>query len=420
MRAARRRVAGLGAITLAVLAGGVAVAAGNATAAATGCRVDYKVTSEWQGGFGADVTITNLGDPVSGWTLTWAFASGQQVTQAWNATVTQSGTAVSAKDAGYNAAIGTGAGVSFGFNGAWTTANPVPTGFALNGVSCTGATPTATPCPPPSTPPTATPTPTPTPTPPPTRTPTPTPTPSTQPRVTVWLAGDSTVANPSSSGACPVGWGNQFGQYFNGNATVVNSAVGGRSIQTWLYDPNVTTTMNSAGECVISPQTYSTRWQAMLNANGGMKAGDYLFIQFGINDGSATCNRHVGSARYKELLGVMARAAQQRGAYPVFLTPAAAITCSGSTAVGNRGFLTETFDAGRANNVPVIDLHKLSYTLYNTLKLCPNNGDYNSGAVGAFFCADHTHFETAGARQIAGVVATALRNQQLGLAAYLR
>ncbi|MFJ8690150.1 cellulose binding domain-containing protein [Micromonospora wenchangensis] len=412
MRAARRRLAGLGAITLAVLAGGVAVAAGNATAAATGCRVDYKVTSEWQGGFGADVTITNLGDPVAGWTLTWAFASGQQVSQAWNATVTQNGTAVSAKDVGYNAAIGTGAGVSFGFNGAWTTANPVPTAFALNGVSCTGATPTATPCPPPSTPPTPTPTPT--------RTPTPTPTPSTQPPVTVWLAGDSTVANPSSSGACPVGWGNQFGQYLNGNATVVNSAVGGRSIQTWLYDPNVTTTMNASGECVINPQTYSTRWQAMLNANGGMKAGDYLLIQFGINDGSTTCNRHVGSARYKELLGVMARAAQQRGAYPVFLTPAAAITCSGSTAVGNRGFLTETFDAGRANNVPVIDLHKLSYTLYNTLKLCPNNGDYNSGAVGAFFCADHTHFETAGARQIAGVVATALRNQQLGLAAYLR
>ncbi|WKU07864.1 cellulose binding domain-containing protein [Micromonospora sp. HUAS LYJ1] len=406
MRAARRRLAGLGAITLAVLAGGVAVASGNATAAATGCRVDYRVTSEWQGGFGADVTITNLGDPVTGWTLTWAFASGQRVSQAWNATVTQDGTAVSAKDVGYNGTVGTGAGVSFGFNGAWTTANPVPTTFALNGVSCTGATPTATPCPPPSTPPTPT--------------PTPTPTPSTQPPVTVWLAGDSTVANPSSSGACPVGWGNQFGQYLNGNATVVNSAVGGRSIQTWLYDPNVTTTMNAAGECVINPQTYSTRWQAMLNATGGMKAGDYLLIQFGINDGSTTCNRHVGSARYRELLGVMARAAQQRGAYPIFLTPAAAITCSGSTAVGNRGFLTETFDAGRANNVPVIDLHKLSYTLYNTLRLCPNNGDYNSGAVGAFFCADHTHFETAGARQIAGVVATALRNQQLGLAAYLR
>ena len=152
---------------------------------------------------------------------------------------------------------------------------------------------------------------------------------------------------------------------------MVNSAVGGRSIQTWLYDPNVTTTKGSTGECVINPATYSTRWQAMLNASTGMKAGDYLFIQFGINDGDSTCNRHVGSARYKELLGVMAQAAKARGAHPIFLTPVAAITCSGSTAVGNRGFLTETAAAGTANGVPVIDLHKLSYTLYNTLQAVP-------------------------------------------------
>jgi glucuronoarabinoxylan endo-1,4-beta-xylanase len=28
------------------------------------------VSSQWQGGFGASVSISNLGDPVSGWTLT--------------------------------------------------------------------------------------------------------------------------------------------------------------------------------------------------------------------------------------------------------------------------------------------------------------------------------------------------------------
>ena len=38
----------------------------------------------------------------------------------------------------------------------------------------------------------------------------------------------------------------------------------------------------------------------------------------------------------------MAHGCQARGAHPIFLTPVAAITCSGSTAVGNRGFLTET------------------------------------------------------------------------------
>ncbi|GIH02164.1 hypothetical protein Rhe02_02310 [Rhizocola hellebori] len=249
--------------------------------------------------------------------------------------------------------------------------------------------------------------------------PSPSPSPSAPARITVWLAGDSTMANPSSGTVCPVGWGNQFAQFFNANVTVRNSAVGGRSIQTWLYDPNVTTAMNASGECVISPVTFSTRWQAMLDSTSGMKAGDYLFIQFGINDGSTTCNRHVGSARYRELLGVMAQAAKARGARPIFLTPAAAITCSGNVAVGNRGFLTETTTAASANQVPVIDLHRLSYTLYTSLGLCPNNGDFNSGAVGAFFCQDHTHFETAGARQIAGVVARALRDQQIPLAAYL-
>lgn len=34
--------------------------------AAPGCRVTYTVTSQWPGGFGANVTIGNLGDPVNG------------------------------------------------------------------------------------------------------------------------------------------------------------------------------------------------------------------------------------------------------------------------------------------------------------------------------------------------------------------
>ncbi|TDC42557.1 cellulose binding domain-containing protein [Micromonospora sp. KC213] len=412
MRVSTRQLATLMAVVLATLAGGYVVTGQLAVAAAAGCRVDYRVTSRWSGGFGADVTVTNHGDAINGWTLTWNFVTGQGVTQAWNATVTQNGAAVTARNAGHNGVIGTNATVNFGFNGSWTTANPVPPTFTLNGTVCGGAaTPTVSPCAGPSTPPAS-----------PSSPPTSPSSPSASPgRVTVWLAGDSTMANPSGGAACPAGWGGQFAPYFANGVTVVNSAVGGRSIQTWLYDPNVTSNKNSAGECIVSPATYSSRWRAMLDRSTGMKAGDYLFIQFGINDGTSTCPRHVGSARYKELLGVMARAARERGAHPVFLTPVAAIRCNGNTAVGNRGFLTETFDAAVANgNVPVIDLHRLSYTLYNRLGLCPNNGDYTQGPVGAFFCNDHTHFEAAGARQIAGVVAGAVRNQRLGLAAYLR
>src|SRR5690242_20549 len=82
----------------------VALPAGAATA---GCSVNYAVSSSWPGGFNANVTITNLGDPLSSWTLTWSFSAGQTVTQAWNTTLTQSGSAVTAKNVSYNGSIGT-------------------------------------------------------------------------------------------------------------------------------------------------------------------------------------------------------------------------------------------------------------------------------------------------------------------------
>jgi hypothetical protein len=148
--------------TVAAAAAAALAATGLVTAtaahAAAGCQAAYTITSQWQGGFGADVAVTNLGDPVTSWTVTWSFAAGQSVTQAWNTTVTQSGTAVTARNVSYNGTLATGATASFGFNGAWTSSNPVPTGFALNGVPCTGSTTTtptdtATPTTGPTTPP---------------------------------------------------------------------------------------------------------------------------------------------------------------------------------------------------------------------------------------------------------------------------
>lgn len=118
--------------------------------AAAGCRVTYTVAAQWQGGFTANVTVANLGDAVNGWRLEWTFPAGQKVTQAWNATATATGHRVTATNASYNAAIATGASVSFGFNGSWSGSNPVPDSFALNGTACTGTVPTS-PSPSPST-----------------------------------------------------------------------------------------------------------------------------------------------------------------------------------------------------------------------------------------------------------------------------
>jgi lysophospholipase L1-like esterase len=237
--------------------------------------------------------------------------------------------------------------------------------------------------------------------------------------VTVWMAGDSTM---SGSGCTGGGWGTQFASVFNSSVKVVNSSVAGRSIQTWLYDPNVGAMDPATGECTVSPKTYNPRWTAMLDANTGMKPGDYLFIEFGINDAETTCQtgktRHVGSALFQTYLTTMAQAAMDRGAQPIFLTSMSGLQCSGSTAQPNRAFGPETKAAGAADNVEVIDMTTISAALYTSLGLCPSSGT-SSGASGAFFCNDTTHFEQAGALQIAKAVAKALKDQGIGLGAYV-
>lgn len=154
MRRTRWRLGVVAAATAGLVAAAGVILATSAQAA-VGCRVTYATASEWPGGFTADVGITNLGDPVNGWSLVWSFPSGQRVTQAWNANVTSTGATVTATNAGYNASIATNGTVSFGFNGSWTGANTAPTSFALNGVTCTGAVGTS--APPTSQPPTSAP-----------------------------------------------------------------------------------------------------------------------------------------------------------------------------------------------------------------------------------------------------------------------
>ena len=127
-----------------VAAASVLVLAPMASAAA-GCRVDYTVPNQWPGGFTAYVTVTNLGDPITnGWTLGFAFpAAGQAVSSGWSATWAQSGSNVTATNLDWNKSLATNGSTQIGFNGAWTSSNPNPTTFTLNGTTCTGGVTTS-------------------------------------------------------------------------------------------------------------------------------------------------------------------------------------------------------------------------------------------------------------------------------------
>jgi hypothetical protein len=101
-----------------------------------GCHVSY-AASNWPGGFTAAVTISDQGTaPVNGWTLAFSFPGDQKITNAWNATVTQTGASVSAANLFYNATIPPGGSQSFGFQGTWATNDTAPASFTVNGTAC--------------------------------------------------------------------------------------------------------------------------------------------------------------------------------------------------------------------------------------------------------------------------------------------
>jgi len=140
MQGSRKRATIAVSVSMVIAGGGATLANVSAHAASTGCSVAYSVASQWQGGFTANLTLTNLGAAVTSWTVGWSFGAGQQVTQMWNATPTQSGAQVTAASMSYNGSVATNGTASFGFNGSWNnSSNPVPTAFTMNGVACTGA-----------------------------------------------------------------------------------------------------------------------------------------------------------------------------------------------------------------------------------------------------------------------------------------
>jgi poly(hydroxyalkanoate) depolymerase family esterase len=101
------------------------------------CHVTYTKSSEWAGGFVANLTISDTGSAaINGWRLTFSFPGDQKITTAWSATVTQSGSAVTATNASYDASVSPGGSVSMGFQGTWAASDATPTSFSLNGTAC--------------------------------------------------------------------------------------------------------------------------------------------------------------------------------------------------------------------------------------------------------------------------------------------
>jgi lysophospholipase L1-like esterase len=203
--------------------------------------------------------------------------------------------------------------------------------------------------------------------------------------ITVFVAGDSTVCDwdPTASDAITPptpsierGWAQELSQYLKPGVAVANYAVSGTT----------------------SGGFYGSYFPA---ARSAMKAGDYLFVQFGHNDQKSAA----AIASYQANLTNYINDAKAKNVTPVIFTPVARGT--GTNFAGLDG---QARTLAMAQNVALVDLTNLSWSYYQTL---PDK-------TVLFVPGQETHFTESGATQIAGIVANALKTSQLGLASYIK
>jgi lysophospholipase L1-like esterase len=222
-------------------------------------------------------------------------------------------------------------------------------------------------------------------------------------KITVWLIGDSTMANKDVRAYPENGWGMPFVYFFDSTVTVDNRAQNGRSTRTFMEEG---------------------RWTPVVAA---MQEGDYVFVQFGHNDEVKTKKSYTTEEQFKANLVKYITDTRSKKANPVLLTPVARRNFdSTGRVVGTHDVYAQIVrDVAKEQNVPLIDLDKEGQALYqqwgvDKSKLLLNHlapdehPNYPKGKE------DNTHFNELGARMIAQIVLKDIRSLGLELAERVR
>ncbi|RVX45633.1 fibronectin type III domain protein [Nonomuraea polychroma] len=97
-----------------------------------GCTATAAVQNSWSNGYVVQpVTVTNTGTSAkTGWSVTFTLPAGHTITGSWNASLTASGSTVTARNLGHNGALAPNASTSFGFQASRPDGNTqVPSGY---------------------------------------------------------------------------------------------------------------------------------------------------------------------------------------------------------------------------------------------------------------------------------------------------
>lgn len=224
---------------------------------------------------------------------------------------------------------------------------------------------------------------------------------------TIYIAGDSTAQTYDYAKAYPqTGWGQMFGDYFTDDVVIENRSMAGRSSKSYNNDG---------------------RFDRILTE---MHPGDFVFIQFGINDGAENKpERYISVEDYKKLIiEKYMGEVENRGGMPVLMTASAAGWWDeekGNFMESRADYADPTREIAEETGCAFIDINRIMTDAWNSM-------DKDEVLSGYFVCEpleskaypagtnDTTHMKPKGAKRVAGMVAEAVKTSVPELTKYLK
>jgi len=222
---------------------------------------------------------------------------------------------------------------------------------------------------------------------------------------TIYLIGDSTMADKPLDDNPERGWGQLIPNFFSDDVIIENHARNGRSTKSFI-DQGL--------------------WKTIFEK---IKPGDYVFIQFGHNDSKISDTTRYAAPRttYRENLIRYVNDSRSKGAVPVLLTPVnrSKFDSEGKFVDQHGEYPGVVREIAAELNVPLIDLHAKSLKYFTDLGpngtkelflLSVPKKTYKALPDGK---VDNTHFTRAGAIKIAGMVAEGIQELHLPIEKFL-
>lgn len=218
---------------------------------------------------------------------------------------------------------------------------------------------------------------------------------------TIFLCGNSTVVDQDNEPWAS--WGQMITRFFDDQVCLANYAESGESANTFI----------AAGR--------------LKKALSQMKAGDYLFMEFGHNDQKQKGPGKGAYYSFMTSLKTFIDEARARGAHPILVTP------TQRRSFDERGKIKDTHEdypeamkwLAHKENVPLIDLNSMTRVLYEAMGVENSKKAFVHYPVNTYpgqtkALEDNTHFNPYGAYQIAQCILQGIIDQKMPLQKYIR